>query len=100
MNGGHSVAGTRSECERAIAEVETVLRELLLVQPRTSPQSLHWNRRTSGSSGPSWGMLRTTTIEPPQRSQGREGVAVPSRAAASAATLDLSFAILSFTSSL
>jgi hypothetical protein len=34
MNGGHSVAGTRSECERAIAEAETVLRELLLVQPR------------------------------------------------------------------
>jgi hypothetical protein len=34
MNGGHSVAGTRSECERAIAEAETVLRELLLVQPQ------------------------------------------------------------------
>ena len=34
MNGCHSVAGTRSECERAIAEAETVLRELLLVQPQ------------------------------------------------------------------
>ena len=53
-----------------------------------------------GSPGPSWGMPRTTTIEPPQRPQSREGVAGPSRAAASAATLNLSLAILSFTSNL
>jgi hypothetical protein len=31
-----SVAGAESECERAIAEAETVLSELLLVEPRQS----------------------------------------------------------------
>jgi hypothetical protein len=31
-----SVAGAESECERAIAAAETVLRELLLVEPRQS----------------------------------------------------------------
>jgi hypothetical protein len=33
MSDGDSVAGTQSQCERAIAEAETVLRELLLVEP-------------------------------------------------------------------
>ena len=46
----HSVAGAQSECERAIAAAETVLRELLLVEPGPGQANLEHLSAANGKS--------------------------------------------------
>jgi hypothetical protein len=53
MSDGDSVLGTQSECERAIAEAETVLRELLLFEPGPRQANLEPSSALNEKSQPS-----------------------------------------------